>query len=177
MFVDAHELARHLEHEAFYSHVLTLKIDGKEESVVLRDIQRHPSKSTALHIDLLRVSEGHAIKVHVPLHFIGQEECVGVKQDGGVVNHLQTDVEVSCLPKDLPEFIEVDITQLHLGNSLHLSDIIMPQGVSLIASLHGDEADIAVVSVFRPRTVEQPATEEPGEQPEAAEESVSDDDG
>ena len=160
LLIDANELAHHLEHEAFYSHILTLNVDGKKEPVVLRDIQRHPGKASILHIDLLRVSEDQKIKVHVPLHFIGQDECIGVKQEGGVVNHLQTDIEVSCLPKDLPEFIEVDISQLHLGHSLHLSDIAAPEGVRFVASSHGDEADIAIVSVFRPRVVEEPVGEE-----------------
>ena len=153
LLVEANELVRHLENEAFYSHILTLKVGSKRERVVLRDIQRHPSKSQVLHIDLLRVSDDQEIKVHVPLHFIGQDECVGVKQEGGVVNHLQTDVEVSCLPKYLPEFIEIDISQLHLGHSLHLSDITPPEGVKLVAL--SDEADIAIVNVFRPRVVEE----------------------
>ena len=162
--VNADELAHHLENEAFYSHILTLKAGGKEERVVLRDIQRHPSKAQILHVDLLRVSDDQEIKVHVPLHFSVQNECVGVKQEGGVVNHLQTDVEVFCLPKDLPEFIPVDISQLHLGHSLHLSDVIVPEGVKLVALSHGDEVDIAIVNVFRPRVAEEPVTEVPEEQ-------------
>ncbi len=153
--VQFNELIRHLEHEAFYSHILNLKVNGKEERVILRDLQRHPSKFQILHLDLLRIREDQEIKVHVPLHFAGQEECVGVKQEGGVVNHLQTDVEVSCLPKDLPEFIEVDIAQLNLGQSLHLSDIKAPDGVTLVALAHGEESDSAIVSVFRPRVIEE----------------------
>ena len=137
---------------------------------VLRDIQRHPYKARVLHIDLLRIKEDQEIKVHVPLHFLGQEECIGVKQEGGVVNHLQTDVEVSCLPKDLPEFIEVDILQLELGHSLHLSDIKMPDNVKIVAFMHGDESsDTAVVSVFRPRIVEDEVIGEAVEGEEVAE--------
>ncbi len=153
--IQADELVHHLENEAFYSHILTLKVNGKEERVVLRDIQRHPSKAQILHLDLLRVSEDQQIKVHVPLHFIGEDECVGVKQEGGVINHLQTDVEVSCLPKDLPEFLEVDVSQLKLGHSLHLSDVRVPEGVEILALTHGEESDGAVVTVFRPRVVEE----------------------
>ncbi len=153
--VEAHELSRHLEHEAFYSHILSLKVDGKEERVILRDLQRHPSKPQILHLDLFRISEDQEIKVHVPLHFLGEEECVGVKREGGVINHLQTDVEVTCLPKNLPEFIEIDISQLGLGHSLHLSDIEVPESVSIVALTHGEESDSAIVSVFRPRVVEE----------------------
>ncbi len=153
--IQADELIHHLENEAFYSHILTLKVDGKEQRVVLRDLQRHPSKPQILHLDLLRVSEDQQIKVHVPLHFLGEDECVGVKQEGGVINHLQTDVEVSCLPKDLPEFLEVNVSELKLGHSLHLSDVRVPEGVEIIALTHGEESDAAVVTVFRPRVVEE----------------------
>ena len=153
--VQANELIHHLENEAFYSHILNLNVGGRTERVILRDLQRHPSKPQILHLDLLRVSEDQEIKVHVPLHFVGEAECVGVKEEGGVINHLQTDVEVSCLPKDLPEFIEVDISGLNLGSSLHLSDIKMPEGTSLAAFSHGVESDSAIVSVFRPRAIEE----------------------
>ena len=113
--VQADELFHHLEHEAFYSHVLSLDVNGKKERVILRDLHRHPSKPQILHLDLMSVREDQEIKVHVPLHFTGEEECVGVKEDGGVINHLQTDVEVSCLPGNLPEFINVDIALLGAG--------------------------------------------------------------
>ena len=164
------ELIRHLEHEAFYSHILNLKVNGREERVILRDLQRHPSRMQILHLDLLRIREDQKIKVHVPLHFTGQDDCVGVRQDGGVVNHLQTEIEVLCLPKDLPEFIEVDISRLHLGHSLHLTDVEVPAGVTILALTHGEEGDSAIVSVFRPRVVEEeiPA-EEPAEEQETAE--------
>lgn len=160
------ELVRHLEHEAFYSHILTLKIGRKKEKVILRDLQRHPSKPRILHIDFMRVSTDKRITMNVPLHFINEDTCVGVKQQGGIVSHLQTEAEVSCLPQDLPEYIGVDIAQLELGQSLHLSDITLPDDVVLMALAHGEEVDHAIVSVIKPRVA---ALEEEAEAAEAAE--------
>ena len=148
------ELIRHLENEAFYSHILTLKAEGKNEKVILRDIQRHPSKAQILHIDFFRISEDQQIKVHVPLHFINEDICTGVKQQGGIISHTQTDVEVACLPKDLPEYLEVDVADLSLGNSLHLSDLKLPEGISLVALSHSEANDYALVSVMMPRIAE-----------------------
>ena len=148
------ELIRHLENEAFYSHILTLKAAGKNEKVILRDIQRHPSRVQVLHIDFLRISEDQQIKVNVPLHFINEDTCAGVKQQGGIISHMQTDVEVSCLPKDLPEYLEVDVADLGLGHSLHLSDLELPEGISLVALSHGEGNDYALVSVVMPRVTE-----------------------
>lgn len=166
--LDSGELHRHLQHEAFYSHILSLKVNGKTERVVLRAIQRHPSKPVILHIDLMRIAEDQAITMNVPLHFVGEDVCVGVKTQGGIVNHLINDVEVSCLPKDLPEYVEVDISALELGASLHLSDIEPPPGVTLVALIHGEAADSAIVSVFKPR-VQEEEEPEPVEGEEAAE--------
>lgn len=159
------ELVRHLRNEAFYSHILTLKAEGKYEKVILRDIQRHPSKAQVLHIDFFRISEDQQIKVHVPLHFINEDICKGVKQQGGIISHMQTDVEVACLPKDLPEYLEVDVTDLSLGNSLHLSDLKLSEGISLVALSHGDANDYALVSVIMPRVAEvEEAVAEEGEE-------------
>jgi len=167
------ELVRHLEHEAFYSHILTLKIGAKKEKVILRDLQRHPSKPRILHIDFMRVSTDKRITMNVPLHFLNEDTCVGVKQQGGIVSHLQTEAEVSCLPQDLPEYIGVDIEQLELGQSLHLSDITLPDNVVLVALSHGEEVDHAIVSVIKPRVAaleeEQEAAE--GEEGEEGEEA------
>ena len=148
------ELIRHLENESFYSHILTLKSEGEDERVILRDIQRHPSKAQVLHIDFFRISEDQQIKVHVPLHFINEDICAGVKQQGGIISHMQTDVEVSCLPKDLPEYLEVDVAELGLGHSLHLSDLKLSRGISLVALLQGEASDYALVSVIMPRVSE-----------------------
>ncbi len=106
--LDQNEVQKKLQHEAVYSHVLKLNIDGKQESAILKDLQRHPGRPIILHMDFLRVSKSDKIRVHVPIHFLNEDRCVGVKA-GGVVTHVLVDVEVSCLPGDLPEFIEVDI--------------------------------------------------------------------
>lgn len=158
LFLDANNLTQHLKHEAFYSHILTLKVNGDSEKVILRQLQRHPSRQEILHLDLLRVSEDQQLKVNVPLHFVGEENCIGVRQQGGLVSHLQTEVEIACLPKDLPEFLAVDISQLEVGQALHLSDIKLPEGVEIVALTHGEENDNAIVSVNMPRVVEEEAS-------------------
>ena len=154
------ELVKHLDHEAFYSHILTVKFDGKSEKAVLRDVQRHPAKPFITHIDLQRVSETETIRMNVPLHFLNEETAKGVKQQGGVVMHLLTDVEVSCLAKDLPEYIEVDVAELQVGETIHLSELKLPGGVELVALSHGEEYDQPVVSIHVPRAaVEAEPTE------------------
>ena len=140
------EVVKNLENEAVYSHVLTLNIDGKAQNTVLKDLQRHPSKSSIMHMDFQRVSSSEKIRVHVPLHFIGESVSVGVKR-GGVVTHNFVDVEVSCLPDALPEYIEVDLSAVDLGESVHLSDLKVPAGIELYALVHGSESDLVVASV------------------------------
>lgn len=159
------ELLKQLEHEAFYSHVLTVNLGGSTEKAVLRDLQRHPAKPLILHVDLQRVAEGEKIRVHVPLHFINEANCVGVKQGGGVLTHNLVEVEVQCLPQDLPEFIEVDVTNLNVGEAIHLSELVLPAGVELVELLHGAEHDNAVVAVHKGRG--PAAEEEAGEGGEA----------
>jgi large subunit ribosomal protein L25 len=165
MFATKHnELIRHLDHEAFYSHILTVKVDGKAQKVVLKDLQRHPSKPFVTHVDLLRVAEGDRIKMHVPLHFLNEETAPGVKA-GGQVSHTMTDVEVICEAQDLPEFIEVDLGAMAVGDIVHLSQLKLPEGVALVAFSHGDEADhdAAVVAIHAPRGSAGEETEEEGE--------------
>ncbi|MEW6354370.1 MAG: 50S ribosomal protein L25/general stress protein Ctc [Pseudomonadota bacterium] len=151
--VDHNALSVHLEHEAFYSHILTLKVDGSEEKVVLRDLQRHPSKPRILHMDLQRVSATEKLRMRVPLHFVGADVAPGVKQSGGIVSHLLNDVEVSCLAADLPEYVEADLTNLKLGETIHLSDLKLPAGVELVALMgHRDaEHDRPVATIHLPR--------------------------
>ena len=170
--INHNELIRHLENESFYSHILTLKAVDKNEKVILRDIQRHPSKAQVLHIDFFRISEDQHIKVNVPLHFVNEDTCAGVKQQGGIISHTQTDVEVSCLPKDLPEYLDVDVADLGLGSSLHLSDLELPEGISLVALSQGEANDYALVSVIMPRVTEaeERAVAEAGEEQQQAEE-------
>jgi large subunit ribosomal protein L25 len=136
-----------LEDEAFYSHILTVKVDGKAEKAVLRDLQRHPYKSLIMHMDFQRVSEEEVIRMVVPLHFINEDNCKGVKQGGGVINHSQTEVEISCKAGALPEYIEVDLAEVEVGQTVHLSDLVLPEGVEIPALAHGVEHDLGVVTV------------------------------
>jgi len=143
--IDHNELILQLEHEAFFSSLLDLNLDGKAEQVILKDLQRHPAKPYVLHIDLLRVSATEKLRTNVPLHFINEETCPGIKM-GGVASHHIADVEVSCLPGDLPGYIEVDIAALELGDSILLSGLVMPEGVDLVALMTGGD-DLPVVAI------------------------------
>jgi large subunit ribosomal protein L25 len=152
--IQHHHLMHALANEAFFASIVTLKIDGKDESVVIKDLQRHPARPILLHADFQRVSENKALHVKIPLHFINEATSVGVKTGGGVVSHLMTELEISCLPKDLPEYIEVDIQEVGLGESLHISDLKLPAGVSSISLSHGESGDLAVVAIQAPKKVE-----------------------
>jgi len=162
------EVLRNLEHEAFYSHILSVRIDGKETRAILRDLQRHPSRPLVLHMDLQRISETEKLKTQAPLHFIGEEEAPGVKA-GGLVSHDLTEVLIECLPKDLPEFIEVDISALDIGDSIHLSGLKVPEGVTLLELARGEGHDQNVVSVHVKRVVEEEEIEVAPEGEAAAE--------
>lgn len=148
--VNQNELLRHLEHEAFYSHVLDLKLAGKAEQVVLKDLQRHPARPMVLHVDFQRVSASQKLHMHVPLHFINEDICPG-KKAGGLVSHLLTEVEVTCLPRDLPEYIEVDLANMDMDDTLSLTDLKVPAGVELVALSHGEDHDQGVVSIHKTR--------------------------
>jgi len=148
--LDHNKVNKALEDEATYSHILTLRIDGKEETAFLKDMQRHPSRPIILHMDFQRVTESQKIKVHVPLHFLNQETSVGAKK-GGVVTHAMVDVEVTCLPARLPEFIAIDMAKLDIGQSVHLSDIKVPPGVQIVELLHGEGHDQLVAAIQAPR--------------------------
>lgn len=148
------QMNKAMENEAFYSHILTLKVEGTPESVILKAVQRHPYKPQLLHIDFLRIKADEKLLMHVPLHFIGEEKAPGVVEGGGVVLHLMNDAEVSCLPRDLPEYLEVDISAMEMNQTLHLSDLKLPKGVELTALLHQD--DKGVVSIQPPRAEEEP---------------------
>lgn len=141
------EVIKHLAHEAVYSHVLDVAVDGKTEKVILKGVQRHPAKFQILHMDFQRVSMAEALKVHVPLHFINEQTSVGGKK-GGIVAHAMIDVEVSCLPAALPDYIEVDLKGLDIGESTHLSDIVLPAGVEIVALAQGPEHDHPVASMM-----------------------------
>ncbi|WP_416886668.1 50S ribosomal protein L25/general stress protein Ctc [Marinospirillum sp.] len=131
--------------ESVYSSVLLLNIDGKEQQVVIKDMQRHPFKPTVMHMDFQRVDATHTVNILVPFHFINEETCVGVKQQGGMIQHLLNEVEVTALPQNLPASIDIDVAELKEGETIHLSDLKLPAGVSITALAHG--GDTGVVSV------------------------------
>ncbi|MGR8951738.1 MAG: 50S ribosomal protein L25/general stress protein Ctc [Gammaproteobacteria bacterium] len=147
LVLDHNEVIKHLGHEAVYSHILDVTIDGKTEKAVLKGVQRNPAKFQIMHLDFMRINMAEAIKVHVPLHFVNESVSVGGKK-GGVAAHSLVDVEVSCLPGALPEFIEVDMAKLDVGESIHLSDLKLPAGVEVVALTHGPEHDLPVVSMM-----------------------------
>ncbi|MCP1319527.1 50S ribosomal protein L25/general stress protein Ctc [Vreelandella lionensis] len=138
-----------IEDEAFFSSVIKLVIDGKEEQVVVRDLQRHPFKPLLTHADFLRVDATHEITMNVPLHVVNEEKCVGIKDQGGELHVLANEVAISCLPKDLPDFLEVDISNVELGTTLHLSDLTLPAGVTSVDLSHGEEHDNAILSITK----------------------------
>ncbi len=145
------DIQKALSNEAFFSHIITLNVDGKSEQVVIKALQRHPAKPRIMHADFQRVSADHAIVVAVPLHFINEDKCKGVKLGSGSIIKNLNELQISCLPKDLPEFIEVDMTDLGVGESLHISQIVLPAGVTSVDLAHGHDADNAVVTVLAPR--------------------------
>ncbi|BCX88790.1 large subunit ribosomal protein L25 [Methylomarinovum tepidoasis] len=158
------QVDKNLEQEAVYSHILTLKIPGQAPvQAILKEVQRHPSKEAVLHLDFQRVYADEEIRVHVPLHFVNEDTSVGVKK-GGIVNHHMVEVEIACLPGQLPEFIEVDLANLDVGESIHLSELKLPEGAKVVELLHG--ADAPVVTILPPRV--ETETGESGEGEEAA---------
>jgi large subunit ribosomal protein L25 len=161
--LDHDSLVHQLENESFYSHILTIDIAGNKEKAVLKDLQRHPAKPVLLHADLMRVSEKEKLKMHVPLHFLNEEQAPGVKK-GGIVTHNITEVEIQCLPKDLPEYLEVDLSGIEIEEIVHLTDIKLPAGVELVELLHGADHNQAVAAIHKTRaSKEAEETAEGGE--------------
>ncbi|MFT6624465.1 MAG: large subunit ribosomal protein L25 [Cycloclasticus sp.] len=146
------QLLHSTENEAFFSHILSLNVNGKKEKVIIKALQRHPSKARLMHADFLRISMNEKLRVHVPLHFTGEEVAPGAKE-GGVVTHNIVDVEIECLPKDLPEFLTVDISELEIGSSLHLTDIKLPKGLEIVALAQEGDHDAQVVAIQANRAV------------------------
>jgi len=165
--VDKTSFYKALEDEAFFSSVINLQVDGKNQQVVVRDLQRHPFKPLVTHADFLRVDATHEVTLRVPLHVVGEETCVGIKDEGGELHVLSNDVEVSCLPKDLPDFLEVNISAVTLGTTLHLSDLNVPAGVTLVELTHGEDHDNAVLSITKPK-VRGTEEDEEGEEGEGS---------
>jgi large subunit ribosomal protein L25 len=149
------KLSLMLENERFYSTILNLKVGNDSQAAILKDVQRHPYKNAIVHVDFQRVEENEKIRIKIPLHFKGESVSPGVKTQGGIVSHMRNDVEVSCLPKDLPEFIEVDLSNLSLNESIHLSQLKIPDGVHLVDLA---KEDSAVVAIHSPRAEEPEPT-------------------
>ena len=152
--LNANDIHKRLENEAFFSHILDVKVGGEGTQAVLKALQRDPITDLVAHMDLLRVSSSQEITMHVPLHFVDEEDCPG-KKAGGVINHLLMDVEVSCLPKSLPEYIEVDMSKMDIGDSLHLSELVMPEGVTLLVLAQNLEHDQPMVSIQHSQKFEE----------------------
>ena len=144
---DQNKVLLQLENESFYSSILNIKVNDKSQAAILKDLQRHPAKHMIMHMDFQRIVDDVEIKMNVPLHFLGEEVAPGVKDGGGSVSHLMNDVEISCLPKDLPEYIEVDVSELELDAMLSLTDIKLPKGVEITALAQGPENDQGIVSI------------------------------
>ncbi|MDO3386067.1 50S ribosomal protein L25/general stress protein Ctc [Gilvimarinus sp. SDUM040013] len=154
------DLLKQLENEAFYSHIISLKIGEKSEDVILKDLQRHPAKPQIIHADFMRVLKTKKLNTSVPLHFLNEEACKGVKMQGGKIVHNMVQLEVSCLPADLPEFIEVDLLDVELGQVVHISDLKLPKGVSSVELALGSDHDQPVVTVNKPKGVSEDSESE-----------------
>jgi large subunit ribosomal protein L25 len=148
------DITKALENEAVYSSIISLSIDGKAEDTIIKDIQRHPAKQVILHLDFLRVSKTTKLQTRVPLNFLNEDICIGVKMSGGLIAHTMTDIEVSCLPKDLPESIDVDMEQIDVGQIVHLSNIKMPSGVESVSLSQGAEYDLTVATVNKQKAAD-----------------------
>ena len=148
LMFDHNKVLRELENESFYSSILNIKVGDKSRAAIVKDIQRHPSKKRILHIDLQRIVEDEKIRMQIPIHFLGEEDAVGVKLEGGMVSRLMTELEIECLPKDLPEYFEVDISELEMDQMLHVSDIKLPEGVEIAdATKEQDQVRVSIHEV------------------------------
>ncbi len=158
------KLAQAAEFEAFYSHILTLDVDGKKVEALVKDMQRHPFKRKIMHVDFMRVDANAKVTVQVPLHFLNEDKAPAIKTEGGHAEHHMTEVEVSTLPKNLPEFIEVDLMDVAMGQTLHLSDLTLPKGVESVELAKGADHDLAVVTIKAAKGGSDDTAEEGGEE-------------
>ena len=165
------EIIHQLEDEAFYSHILVLKAGKKTEKVILKDLQRHPFKPKVVHVDFMRVKAGEKFSTSVPLHFLNEDTCPGAKA-GGVISHAYTSVEISCLPKDLPEYLEVDLADLEMDQVVHLSDIKLPKGVEIVELSHGADHDQAIVTIHKSRSAVSDGDDDAGTEAEGSEDAA-----
>ena len=178
LLLDHEVLLHQLENEAFYSSILTVTVGDKSQPCILKDLNRHPAKRLILHVDLQRVLEDQEIRVSVPIHFTNEDVCIGVKDQGGAISHLMTEVEVSCLPRNLPEYLEVDMAAMELDQLISLSEIPLPEGVEVPELAQERDHPVASVHVIREMVIEEEVEEEVGEEGELAEgeEAVADED-
>jgi large subunit ribosomal protein L25 len=153
--LDQRNLLTMIDNEKFYSSIITLKVDGKSQPAIVKDVQMHPARQVVVHVDLQRVLEDQPIRIHLPIHFLNQTTCPGVKTQGGVVSHLRSDVEITCLPKDLPEALEIDMSAMKLNDTIFLKDVALPPGVTVPELAHG--RNVPVVSIHSPRAEEPEA--------------------
>jgi large subunit ribosomal protein L25 len=169
---DHNRVIQQLDNESFYSSVLNIKVGEKSQAAILKDVQRHPARPQVMHMDFQRIVEDEEIKMLVPIHFEGEDVAPGVKLGGGKVSHLITEVEVVCLPRHLPEYLDIDVSELELDAMLKMSDIQLPEGVSIPALAQGEEADRPVVSihVIKEVVIEEEEEVEPGAVPVEGEE-------
>ncbi|WP_108447127.1 50S ribosomal protein L25/general stress protein Ctc [Halomonas denitrificans] len=172
--VDKTSFYKALEDEAFFSSVINLSVDGQAQQVVVRDLQRHPFKPLVTHADFLRVDATHELTLNVPLHVVGEDACAAIKDQDGELHQLASEVEISCLPKDLPEYLEIDISAVEMGTTLHLSDLTVPAGVTLVALTHGEDHDNAILSVTKAKVRGSEAEE--GEEEAGGEEAAGEGD-
>ncbi|MGQ0529561.1 MAG: 50S ribosomal protein L25/general stress protein Ctc [Panacagrimonas sp.] len=166
--VNHNELWKNLKHESFYSKILTLNIGGESEQVVLKDLHRHPVREEVMHMDLQRILADVAIRMRVPVHFKGEDIAPGVKTGGGIFEHLMNEVEVECLPKDLPEFIEVDVSAMQVNDALHLSQLSIPADVTLVELKHDNDAAVIAIHLPRAAKADEAAADAPSAEVPAA---------
>lgn len=153
------DLMKATENEAFFSHILTINVGGSKATAIIKDLQRHPAKPRIMHADFQRIVQDQAITVDVPLHFINEESCVGVKTGGGLISHNMTQIRVSCLPSDLPEYIEVDVVNVNVGETVHMSELSLPAGVTIPELAQGKDHDQIVFSVNANKRAEADAAQ------------------
>lgn len=153
--LDHNDIYHKLKLEAFHASILDMEIEGKSEQVLLRDVQMHAWKQNVLHVDFMRIAADRKIHMKVPLHFINEDVAPGVKVSSGIVSHIMNDLDISCLPKDLPGFIEVDLKDLAAGHTLHLSELKLPAGVEAVALIRGDDPSVATIIIPRAVAAEE----------------------
>ena len=176
--LDHDQVIHSLEREAFHSAIIDLQTDAGSQQVILREVQMHPHRPLVLHMDFQRIKATETLHMKIPLHFDGADEAPGVKVDGGILAHAITELDITCLPKDLPEYIAVDVSELGMNESIHLSDITLPEGVELTVTAYHEVEDPAVATIAAPKAVgEESASEEDegGESAEGAKQSSAPD--